>query len=83
MVLDFIAMSVSNRSADVILRLYLTLAGPHLDYAVQLWSLYFRIDKIKAVQRRKTKVIHGIRNLIYKDRLIRNKASLKKCIPCY
>ena len=33
-VLDFITRSVSNRSVDVILRLYLALVRLHLDYAV-------------------------------------------------
>ena len=69
MVLGFITRSVSNRSADVILRLYLALVRPHLDYAVQFWSLYYRmdIDKLEAVQRRMTKMIQGIRNLFHKD----------------
>ena len=41
-VLDFITRSVSNRSADVILRLYLALVKPH--YAVQFWSPYYKMD---------------------------------------
>ena len=58
-VLDFIPKSVSNRSADVILRLYLALLSPYLDYTVQFWSPYNRmnIDMIEAVQRRMTKMI--------------------------
>ena len=70
-VLGFIARSVSNRSSYIILRPYLALIRPHLDYAVQFWSPYFimDIDKLKAVQRRMTKIIQGIRNLTYKDRL--------------
>ena len=43
-VLGFISRSVSNRSADVILKLYLSLVRPHLDYAVQFWSPYYRMD---------------------------------------
>ena len=60
-VLGFITRSVSNRSADVILRLYLVLVWPHLDYAVQFWSPYYRmdIDKLEAMQRRRTKMIKG------------------------
>ena len=44
---------------------------PHSDYAVQFWSPYYRmnIDKLGPVQRRMTKMIQGIRNLNYKDRL--------------
>ena len=68
-VLGFITRSVSNRSADVILKLYLALVKPHLDYAVQFWSLYHRmsIDKLETVQRSMTKMIQGIRNLTFKD----------------
>ncbi len=43
-VLGFISRSVSNRSADVILKLYLALVRPHFDYAVQFWSPYYRMD---------------------------------------
>ena len=70
-VLGFIKRSVTNRTADVILRLYLALVRPHLDYAVQFWSPYYRmdIDRLEAIQRRMTKMIHGIRNLPYEERL--------------
>ena len=68
-ILGFITRSVSNRSQDVILKLYLALVRPHLDCALQFWSPYYRmdIDKPEAVQRRMTKMIQGIRNLTYKD----------------
>ena len=33
-----------NRSADEILRLSLALVKPHIDYAVQFWFLYYRMD---------------------------------------
>ena len=70
-VLGFITMRIRNKSVDVILRLYLALVRPHLDYGAQFWSLYYRmdIDKLEAVQRRMTKMIQRIRNLTYKDRL--------------
>ena len=63
-VLGFITRSVSNRSIDGILILYLTLIRPHLDYAVQFWFAYYimDIDKLEAVQRRMTKMVQGIRN---------------------
>ena len=62
-----------HRSADVILRLYLALIGPHSDFAVQFWLPYYRIEiaKLIAVQIRMTKMIQWIRNLTYKDRLKR------------
>ncbi len=70
-VLSFINGTVTNRSADVILRLYLVLIRPHLDYAVQFWCPHYRMDKslLESVQRRMTKMIQGLRNLPYQDRL--------------
>ncbi len=74
-VLGFITRSVSNRSADVILKLYLALVRPHLDYAVQFWSPYYRTDinRLESVQRRMTKMIQGLRTLPYQERLRRFK----------
>ena len=70
-VLGFISRSVSNRSASVIMQLYLALVRPHLDYAVQFWSPYYRMDinSLEGIQRRMTKMIHNIRNLPYEGRL--------------
>ena len=47
------------------------LVRPFLDNAVQLSSPYYilDIDKLETVQRRMTRIIQGIRNLTYKDRL--------------
>ena len=55
-VLGFITRSISNRSSDVILKLYLSLVRPHLDYLLQFLSPYYRTDinKLEAVQRRMT-----------------------------
>ena len=70
-VLGFISRSVSNRSPEVILKLYLALVRPHLDYAVQFWSPFYRMDikMLESVQRRMTKMIQGLRNIPYEDRL--------------
>ena len=72
-VLGFIARSVTNKTVEVILRLYLALVRPHLDYAVQFWSPYYRMDinRLETIQRRMTKMICGIRNLSYEERLKR------------
>ena len=70
-ILGFISRCVTNRSSEVILRLYLALVRPHLDYAAQFWSPYYRkdINSLEAVQRRMTKMIQGLSNLPYKARL--------------
>ncbi|KAK8747068.1 hypothetical protein OTU49_016973, partial [Cherax quadricarinatus] len=69
--LGFISRSVSNRSPEVILQLYTSLVRPHLDYAAQFWSPYYRMDinSLENIQRRMTKLIHSIRNLPYEERL--------------
>ncbi|KAG7166732.1 RNA-directed DNA polymerase from mobile element jockey-like 30 [Homarus americanus] len=70
-VLGFISRSVSNKSAEVLLQLYLSLVRPHLDYAVQFWCPNYRMDinSLESVQLRMTKIIPGLRNLPYQDRL--------------
>ena len=63
--------SIKSRSVEVILKLYLALVRPHLDYAMQFWSLYYRMDIIllESVQRSMTKMIEGIYNFSYERRL--------------
>ena len=81
-ILGFISRSVSYRTDKVILKLYLALVRPHLDYAVQFWSPYYRMDIecLERVQRRMTKMIHNIRHLSYEDRLKSlNLHSLERC----
>ena len=58
-ILGFISKSVSNRTAEVFLKLYLSLVRPQLDYAVQFLCAYYRMDinLLESVQRRMTKMI--------------------------
>ena len=53
------------------LPLYNSLVKPHLEYAVQFWSLHLGrdIDKIERVQRKATKIILEIRNHCYQQQL--------------
>lgn len=70
-ILGFINRTVTNKCQEVILRLYLALVRPHLDYSVQFWCPYFKLDmnRIESVQRRMTKMIPGLRELPYNERL--------------
>ena len=85
-ILGFLGRCVTNKSSEVILRLYLALVRLHLDYAAQFWSPYYRKDigSLEAVQRRMNKMIQGLRNLPYKDRLKRlNLYSLEQGFSTY
>ena len=72
-ILGFIGRCVTNRSFEVILRLYSAIVIPHLDYAAQFRFPYYRKDigSLAAVQRRMTKMIQGLKNFPYEDRLKR------------
>ncbi len=67
--------SVSNRSADVIHKIYLVLVRPQLDNAEQILSTNYGMDinRLESVQRRMTKMIQGLRTLPYRERLRRLK----------
>jgi len=51
--------------------LYKSLVRPHLEYCVPICSPYYRkdIELVEGVQRRATKLIDGVRNLHYEERI--------------
>ena len=70
-VLGMIRRVINTRSAKVLLPLYKALVRPHLEYAVQAWSphLVKDIEILERVQHRFTRMVEGLKELEYKQRL--------------
>ena len=51
--------------------MYKAIVRTHLEYCIQAWSPYLRkdIDMLEKIQRRATKLIPGLRDLRYEERL--------------
>ena len=62
---------MASRAREVTLPLYYALVKPHLEYCIQMWSPQYRrdTDLLEHIQRRTTKMIHGVEHLPYEDRL--------------
>ena len=72
-VLGMIKRNIKWKSMRVMVRLYKALVRPRIEYCVQAWNLNLEKDKIllERVQRRATKMIIGLGNMIYEERLRR------------
>ena len=66
---------VSYKSDKVISKLYRSYFRPHLEYYIQFWSPINVCEKggymLEGIQRRATKMISTLRNLLYEERLKR------------
>ena len=66
-----IRRNISYKEKSLIIPLYKAIVRPHLEYCIQAWSPYLRkdIDMLDKIQRRATKLIPGLRDLTYEERV--------------
>ena len=68
-----IRRNITYKEKSLILSLYKAIVRPHLEYCIQAWSPYLRkdivIDMLEKIQRRATKLIPGLSDLRYEERL--------------
>ena len=70
-VIGMIRRNITFTENSVIVSLYKAIVIPHLEYCIQACSPYLRkdIDMLENIQRRATKLIPGLRDLTYEERL--------------
>ena len=70
-ILGMIRRNITYKENSLIVPLYKAIVRPHFEYYIQAWSPYLRkdIDMLEKIQRRATKLIPGLRDLTYEERL--------------
>ena len=70
-ILGMIRRNITYKEKSLIVPLYKAIVRPHLDYCIQAWNPHLRkdVDMLEKIQRRATKLIPGLRDLTYEERL--------------
>lgn len=70
-ILGWINRHFGSLNADEFKILYKVYVRPHMEFCIQAWSPYLQKDItcLEKIQRRATKMVHGLRNMAYDDRL--------------
>ena len=70
-ILGMIRRIITYKEKSLIVPLYKAIVRPHLEYCIQAWDPHLRkdIDMLEKIQRRATKLIPGLRDLRYEERL--------------
>ena len=71
-VIGMIRRNITYKYKSLIAPLYEAIVRPHLEQCVHAWSPCLRkdIDMLETIQRRVTKLIPGLRDLRYEERLM-------------
>ena len=69
--LAIISKSFQYKDGNILLNLYKSFIRPIIEYGTAIWGPYYVLDQqlIERIQRRATKLIHGLHDQPYVDRL--------------
>ena len=70
-VLLMIRRNIIYKEKSLIIPLYKSIVRPHLEYCIHAWNPHLRkdVDTLEKIQRRATKLIPGLRDMRYEERL--------------